>query len=105
MKKIDREAVLAAMPTNWCDSLLTGDKAVLPKGGAYGNRDIEKLLLAIRDRVLAMPVEDAPAMRPALEAAAACFDTLDPRQPSGLSDAETASLFNATREAVRLALT
>lgn len=44
-------------------------------------------------------------MRVALEVAAACFDALDPRQPSGLSDAETANLFNATREAVRLALT
>lgn len=39
-----------------------------------------------------------------LEQVAACFDALDPRQPSGLSDAETASVFNATRDAVRLAL-
>lgn len=39
-----------------------------------------------------------------LRAAEALLDALDPRQPSGLSDAETASLFNATRERIRITL-
>lgn len=56
MEKIDRKAVLNAMPTNWTDNLLTGPKAVLPAGYTYSPRDIEKLLLAIRERVLALPV-------------------------------------------------
>jgi hypothetical protein len=56
MDGLDRQAVLDAMPTNWCDVMLTGDKAVLPKNGVYTGRDIERLLLAIRERILALPV-------------------------------------------------
>lgn len=55
MEKVDRSAVLAAMPTNWTDGLLTGPAAALPPGYAYSPRDIERLLLAIRERVLALP--------------------------------------------------
>jgi len=43
-------------------------------------------------------------LRAALTAAEACLDALDPRQASGMSDAETASLFNATREQIRVLL-
>lgn len=38
------------IPTNWLDPLLTGPDAVI-KGGAYKPSDIERLLLAIKERV------------------------------------------------------
>lgn len=56
---LDRQAILAAMPTNWCDDLLTGDKAALPSGYVYSPRDVEKLLLAIRERILALRTSEA----------------------------------------------
>ena len=40
----------ALIPTNWCDPLLTGDKAVL-KGYDYNGTDIERLLRAIKERI------------------------------------------------------
>jgi len=44
-----------AVPANWLDPLLTGPKAVIG-GPPYYVRDIEKLLLAIRDRIGAVEV-------------------------------------------------
>ena len=44
-----KEAV-DAVPSNWCDPLLTGPKAVIGKP-PYDCRDIERLLNAIRIRV------------------------------------------------------
>mgnify|MGYP001613002486 CR=1 FL=1 len=41
--------ILAAIPTNWCDPLLTGPKAVIGKP-PYDCRDIERLLNGIRAR-------------------------------------------------------
>jgi hypothetical protein len=52
---ISREAALDAVPTNWCDSLLTGPDAALRKIGNYDGFDIERLLNAIRDRIKALP--------------------------------------------------
>lgn len=39
MDKIDRQAALDAIPTNWCDELLTGPKAVLPQFRGYNPKD------------------------------------------------------------------
>lgn len=39
------------IPTNWFDPLLTGEGAVL-KGYEYGPPDVERLLLALRNRCL-----------------------------------------------------
>lgn len=48
------------VPTNWCDSLLTGPDAVMK--GEYDCRDIEALLRGIQDRqrVKAQAALDAP---------------------------------------------
>ncbi len=45
-------AVVMAVPTNWLDPLLTGPSRVIGNP-PYGCRDIEMLLLAIRERVRA----------------------------------------------------
>jgi hypothetical protein len=109
VEKIDKQAAIDSIPTSWLESLLTGAKSVMVnEAGKWGCPDVERLLTAVRDRIQALPAQPEAShgdLRAALEAAAACLDALDPRQPSGLSDAETASLFNSTREAVRLALT
>ena len=39
------------VPSNWCDPLLTGPSKVLPEGYTYGPKDIERLLLAIKQRI------------------------------------------------------
>ena len=41
-----------AIPDTWLDPLLTGPDAVLPMGGTYDGKDIERLLSAIRARFL-----------------------------------------------------
>jgi hypothetical protein len=43
------------VPTNWCDSLLTGKDAALPmeRAGKWTCRDIEALLRGIQDRIRA----------------------------------------------------
>ncbi len=51
---LERSAVLAAIPTNWLDSLLTGPNKVLPSSHAYTNPDIERLLRAIKARLEAL---------------------------------------------------
>ena len=56
-EKAKADAV-AAIPTTWLDDLLTGPKAVLNgNAGKWGCPDIEKLLRAIRDRILALNPE------------------------------------------------
>jgi hypothetical protein len=49
-----RDAVIEecakCIPTNWCDPLLTGTEA--PKG-PFDNRDLERLLRGIQDRIRA----------------------------------------------------
>lgn len=46
------------VPTNWCDSLLTGPRAALAKerAGKWDCRDIEALLRGIQDRLRAAEV-------------------------------------------------
>jgi hypothetical protein len=41
---------LHAVPVNWCDPLLTGDRAVI-SGPPYDCQDIERLLTAIREKI------------------------------------------------------
>lgn len=55
MATIDRDEVLRAIPTNWCDPILTGPNKVLPDDYAYMPQHIEKVLLAVRARVEAIP--------------------------------------------------
>lgn len=45
------EDLLGCIPTNWCDPILTGPDKVLPSTQPYRSDDIERLLLAIRDRM------------------------------------------------------
>jgi hypothetical protein len=48
------EAAEAAVPTNWCDPLLTGPNAALgPHAGKWGCPDIERLLAGVRNRIKA----------------------------------------------------
>jgi len=50
--KEERARCAACVPTNWCDSLLTGPHAVLiHRKGSYTGADIERLLLAIKKRI------------------------------------------------------
>lgn len=50
-----REKAAGMIPTNWCDSLLTGPKAVLKP--SIDNGQIEDLLLGIKERIRAMELE------------------------------------------------
>lgn len=43
------EDLLSCIPTNWCDPILTGDKAALHC--EFDCRDIERLLQALRKRM------------------------------------------------------
>jgi hypothetical protein len=43
-----------AVPTNWCDALLTGPEA--PGSGTWGPRDIERLLRGVQDRIRALKI-------------------------------------------------
>ena len=45
------ERAAKCVPSNWCDSLLTGPTAVIPKN--CDNRAIEALLRGIQDRIRA----------------------------------------------------
>ncbi|MGD9882307.1 MAG: hypothetical protein AB7F22_30180 [Reyranella sp.] len=57
-RKTERELLIECVPTNWCDPLLTGPKAVLPKcGEPITPRHIEALLRAIRDAMYAVPAK------------------------------------------------
>lgn len=48
------EAAEAAVPTNWCDPLLTGPNSALgPHAGKWGCPDIERLLAGVRNRIKA----------------------------------------------------
>lgn len=49
-----RDALTRAIPNNWCDPLLTGEKAALPGSGAWGCPDIERLLDGLRARLVAL---------------------------------------------------
>lgn len=51
LSPVRSEPLLAAIPSNWCDPLLTGPNAVLPKGYSYTPADVERLLNAIRERL------------------------------------------------------
>lgn len=44
------DKILDAIPSNWCDPLLTGRDAVIGKS-PYDCQDIEKLLNGIRERI------------------------------------------------------
>lgn len=58
--------LMALIPTNWCDPLLTGPNKALPDGGQYNGTDIERLLLGIRKRL----ADHIEAARPSLSAQA-----------------------------------
>lgn len=45
------EDLLDCIPTNWFDPLLTGPQKVLPSTQPYRADDIERLLLALRNRM------------------------------------------------------
>lgn len=46
------KSAINEIPTNWCDPLLTGKNAALKnKPGAYDCKDIERLLLAIKENM------------------------------------------------------
>lgn len=55
MKVLDREAVLNAIPTNWLDDLLTGPHKVIADVGKVNEKDIERVLQAVRARIAALP--------------------------------------------------
>jgi hypothetical protein len=81
-----REAVIGAVPMNWCDSLLTGPNAGKIPLDCPG---VERLLRGIRDRIAALA---APAAVPAdTVVEAACFRWLcksiaDPEERSRRND-------------------
>ena len=52
-KKRKQRSMADMVPSNWCDSLLTGPDAALPKGYTFNCKDIERLLNGIRDRIRA----------------------------------------------------
>lgn len=47
----ERDRCADMVPTNWLDPLLTGSSKVLPSTQPYRGPDIERLLVAIRDRI------------------------------------------------------
>jgi hypothetical protein len=49
------ERVKGAVPTTWLDPLLSGPNAVLPEGGVYNGKHIERLLTAINKRLVPVP--------------------------------------------------
>jgi hypothetical protein len=58
MATLDRDAVLAAIPRNWLDPILTGDKAVVSCDADGVESDIERVLNAVRARIEALPVTE-----------------------------------------------
>jgi hypothetical protein len=63
-----RDKVLAAIPTNWLDPLLTGPNAAL-RGLPWECPEIEALLVGIRKRIEAIPFPDGPSREDLLAAA------------------------------------
>ena len=58
--------LLDDIPTNWLDPLLTGPTAALKgNGGTWGCRDIERLLLALFERMRKTANDQAEAQPPA----------------------------------------
>lgn len=55
MKLIDKDKVLAAIPDNWLDPLLTGPHKALPDSGPYTPNDIERLMHRLRERLALIP--------------------------------------------------
>jgi hypothetical protein len=51
---IRRDRAMCCVPENWCDPILTGDKAVIGKP-PYTCRDIEKVLIAVRNEIRRIP--------------------------------------------------
>lgn len=51
VRKPNNKQIMAVIPTNWCDPLLSGDKAVLGNP-PYSLEDIERLLWHIRQRLM-----------------------------------------------------
>lgn len=50
--RIERERCVECVPTNWCDSLLTGPDAAMPSPGTkITHRHVEALLRGIQDRI------------------------------------------------------
>lgn len=49
--KAERDRCAACVPTNWCDSLLSGRNGPIPEKGPYTAKHIERLLLAIKRRI------------------------------------------------------
>ena len=43
--------LLDCVPSNWCDPLLTGPRAVWPADAPYSNNDLVGVLNAVRDRL------------------------------------------------------
>lgn len=54
-----REEIAKIIPTNWCDPLLTGEKAVIGKP-PYNCIDIEHLLLALKKRIMDIDLLSIP---------------------------------------------
>lgn len=65
-KKWERERIADLIPHTWLDPLLSGPSAVLSSktAGKWGCPDIERLLTAIRKRILASPSERRPYAKP-----------------------------------------
>lgn len=55
---LDRNAIInecaAAVPTNWCDSLLTGPQKAIDKSPC---REVEALLRGVQDRIYALKTD------------------------------------------------
>lgn len=49
-----RDHAMRCVPENWCDPILTGPTAVIGKP-PYTCRDIEKVLIAVRDEIRRIP--------------------------------------------------
>lgn len=47
----ERERIERVVPTNWLDPLLSGEKAVVKIGKPLTCQDVERLLLAVQERV------------------------------------------------------
>jgi len=59
--KVSSDALLACIPTNWLDPMLTGPQRVVGDP-PYDCRDIERVLLAIRYRIEAHVKANAPVI-------------------------------------------
>ena len=50
-RKKRKQSMADLVPSNWCDSLLTGPDAALRKGYTFDCQDIERLLNGLRERI------------------------------------------------------